>query len=390
MIPVNESIAGRDLAQARLNSKVAAFEARTVKTLDSYQGDIENLKDYIVPLGEGGTVTYNANGHVQVIDKGLLPGSMIYNKIKEQGGDPDGHAWTLHPHASTQLGERLGIPGAFLRDMVDGEEWQRKAAADLLEAHTQNTKRDRFLFRAVNDELRGVLSDSYKRIDSLKILREIWENAKAAGAVPVNATYSDTRFYAEFINPRVVEIPTSNNGTRYQAFGLRVQNSDFGDGALDVRFLMIEAICYNGAVVESAFRQIHLGGKLPDNLQFSEDTYRLDSATTASQIKDITRNLLSTEKIREEIMRVQQASDTVIDMAGELKKLTKNVLGKGEVETITELLSNSRAEDGLTGAGTRFKLSQAVGTLANLDTVTPVRARELQEIAGAILGKVSE
>lgn len=366
---------GRSILQEKVNSKIAQYEERTVATLDRYQGDVENLRDYIVPLGKGGRIEYTANGHVNVIES---------SKTVTGERTPD-HVWTLHPHASEQLGERLGIPGTFVRDQVAGSEWQRAAVADLLSAHTANTDRQRLLFRAVGDELRGVLSDQYKRLDSLRILRTVWEEATQAGAKPVDAHYTDTRMYAEFLNPQIVSIPTANNGVRHQAFGLRVQNSDFGDGALDVRFYMIEAVCFNGAVAQSAFRQVHLGSRLPDNLELSERTYRLETGATTSLVKDVTRNLLSTAKIREQIDAIQRASAQVIDIDAEMRKLTKGVLSKGEAEEVVRLLSNSREEDGLTGSATRFKLSQAIGSLAH--KVTPTRAREMQELAGALIDR---
>jgi hypothetical protein len=367
MQPTNLHTFGRDEdLQAVLAHRIEQRRPAATATLDRFQLETEGLEDHIVRLGKDGAVHYGANGHVNVYGQ-------------------NAKLWTLHPHASTQLGERIGIPGAFLRDLVAGEEWQRKAAADLLEAHTQNTERQRLLFRSVNGELRGVLSDSYKRLNSLRIVKDVMDAAAQFGAVPVDAHFTDTRLYLELLNPTVVAIPTANNGTRMQAFGLRLTNSDYGDGALDVRFLMIEAICYNGAVIESAFRQVHLGGRLPDNLELSERTYRFDSATTASAIRDVTLNFLSTDRIRHEIDKVQAASADVIDVDREVKRLTKGVIGKGEGEQLVKLLSNSRPEDGLQGAASRFKLSQALGTLANQPTTGATRSRELQEIAGDLL-----
>ena len=77
------------------------------------------------------------------------------------------------------------------------------------------------------------------------------------------------------------------------AFGLNYETSDFGDGALTVGLFMLRMICTNLASAEDMLRQVHLGKRLAENLEFSEKTYRLDTQTMASAVGDIVGNVLA-------------------------------------------------------------------------------------------------
>src|SRR5690606_34968167 len=109
-------------------------------------------------------------------------------------------------------------------------------------------------------------------------------------------------------------IQTENNGNVYSVFGARISNSDFGDGALEVRAFQMNVVCMNGMVSETALKQIHLGKKLPDNINFSDRTYRLDTQAMASAVKDIMKDTLSQDRIVQTVQKIKQASSEEIDM----------------------------------------------------------------------------
>ena len=79
--------------------------------------------------------------------------------------------------------------------------------------------------------------------------------------------------------------------------GARFSTSDYGDGAVDMRAYLLNGVCLNGMVRESLMKQVHLGTRLPDNLQLSERTYALETETTVSATKDFTKNLYSRDNI---------------------------------------------------------------------------------------------
>jgi hypothetical protein len=151
----------------------------------------------------------------------------------------------------------------------------------------------------------------------------------------------------------------------------------------------MQGVCLNGMVRESVLRSVHLGAKLPDNLALSQETYRLDSMTTASAIRDLTKNLYSSDVIKNRMLEIKASSDLTIDPVKELKQLQSiGKLLKGESDEIGQMLMRNSADDGLQGESTLWKLTQGITAFANNETVEPRRRMELQEIAGSLFDKV--
>ena len=133
--------------------------------------------------------------------------------------------------------------------------------------------------------------------------------------------------------------------------------------------------------------QVHLGGKLPDNIALSNQTYELDTKTTVSAVRDLTRGLFSADNIREKAYEIQGASEMEVDMEKEVKKLTSSgALLKAEWQEVEKLLMKNDPDDGVQGASTLWKLTQAI--TAHARVVTPERSRELHEISGHLLSRV--
>ena len=80
------------------------------------------------------------------------------------------------------------------------------------------------LIRAVGTEIRGVLSDSYRRLNSVDILTAFIREAANNGAVVSDAYMNDTKVWCETILPTPVEIPTRKNGTVIIFAGARFSN----------------------------------------------------------------------------------------------------------------------------------------------------------------------
>lgn len=296
--------------------------------------------------------------------------------------------FTLHGNAVGQLAEKVGVPAKYLRELSEGAPWQRALAANILNEHSGWCTRTRVLVRAVGSQVRGILSDSYRRLDSEKILTAFLSEAIGQGAVACDALMTDTKVFVETILPEPICIPTRLNGQVVIYMGARFSTSDYGDGAVDMRAFLLNGACLNGMVRESVMKQVHLGARLPDNLQLSERTYRLDTQTTMSAVKDFTKNLYSKENIMQKAVEIQAASEVEVDFDKELKRLVKNnKLLKTEGEQVQKLLMNNNPDDGVQGGATLWKLTQAI--TAHARGVEPSRSRELHELSGELMARVS-
>ena len=331
-------------------------------------------QDYVTPIG------------VELRQKERRPvitfsndGELMMNMQQER--------FSLHDNAVGQLAEKMEIPSQYLRGLSRGEEWQKQLAAIVLNEHSSQTQRQRVLVRAVGMEVRGVLSDSYRRLNSVEILTAFMEEAGRQGAVVADAKMTDTKIWVETILPAPITIPTLKNGDVIIFMGARFSTSDYGDGAVDMRAFLLNGVCLNGMVRESVMKQIHLGARLPDNLQLSNKTYELDTQTTVSATRDLTKSLFSRDAIMQKAIEIQGASGIDVDFDSELKKLVKvGLLSKGENENVQKILMKNNPEDGTQGGSTLWKLTQAI--TAHARELDDRRSRELHEISGQLMNRV--
>lgn len=299
---------------------------------------------------------------------------------------PDGQ-FNLHPNAVSQVAERMGIPTKYLRQLATGSTWEQQLAAYVLNEHSGWTQRSRVLVRSVGQEVRAILSDSYRRLNSVEIITAFVEEAAKQGAVIADAFMSDTKVWAETILPQPFTVPTAKNGDVIIFAGARFSTSDYGDGAVDMRTFLLNGACTNGMVRESIMKQVHLGSKLPDNLALSEETYALDTRTTVSAVRDLTAGLYSKDTIMRKAMEIQGASEIEVDFDHELRSLVKKGdLLKQEKAEVEKVLMRNDPNDGVQGGATLWKLTQAI--TAHARDLDPQRSRELHEISGALLNRV--
>lgn len=356
--------------QRMIDGKAVGVKATMERLV--HEGKI--AQDYIAPIG----VNLKAKDHSPVI---TFDGDQRLSLNM-----PDGK-FSLHDNAIGQLADRMGIPQRYLRGLASGEPWAVALAAHLLNQHSDWTDRSRVLIRTVGEQVRGVLSDSYRRLNSVEILTAFVQEAAHQGAVISDAYMNDTKVWAETILPTPITIPTAKNGDVVIFAGARFSTSDYGDGAVDMRAFLLNGACLNGMVRESVMKQVHLGSKLPDNLQLSQKTYELDTKTTVSAVKDLTKGLFSKDNLMQKAIEIQGASEIDVDFEHELKNLTKNgSLLKTESKEVEKILMRNDPEDGVQGGATLWKLTQAI--TAHARELTPERSRELHEISGQLMNRV--
>lgn len=344
------------------------------ETMERLVNEGKIAQDYIAPIG----VNLKINDHSPVITFSAN-GSLRMDM-------PDGQ-FDLHDNAIGQLADRMGIPQRYLRGLASGEPWAKQLAATLLNEHSGWTQRSRVLVRTVGKQVRGVLSDSYRRLNSVEILTAFVQEAADQGAVISDAYMNDTKIWAETILPTPFTVPTAKNGDVVIFAGARFSTSDYGDGAVDMRAFLLNGACLNGMVRESVMKQVHLGSKLPDNLQLSQQTYELDTKTTVSAVRDLTKGLFGIENLKKKAIEIQGASEMEVDFEHELKRLTRDGgLLKQEGKEVEKILMRNDPEDGVQGGATLWKLTQAI--TAHARELSPERSRELHELSGQLLNRV--
>jgi len=295
---------------------------------------------------------------------------------------------TLYENALRQFAHREGVPVSYLKRLVDGRPWERELAYNILNGHGHNLSRDRFLLRLVDNELRGVLSSRYRRLDSMRLYEAMIGAASRMNAKILSAHNGDVRHYLEIVRPEIIEVPTKNNGTVGIVIGARLRNSDFGRGATELSVYEMQAVCLNGMVTQNILRSVHVGGELPMNIELSQPTIDADTKRTAGVISDAMTQLFSEETIANRMAGIRAASEAEVDMPREIKQLPKIGLTKQETEATENVIMRSNPDDGVYGEPTLWKLAQAVGAVAR--HAEPTRRRELETAAGSIIGRVDK
>ncbi len=293
---------------------------------------------------------------------------------------------TLHPNGAEQLGRRLGLPPAWTRDMAIGDGWQRELIADNFATTIANTEKKRCLLRSTRDQVRGVLSDSYRRMNSPEILRAFHEAVSLAGAIPLLVDETDLRWSIKAILPNPMKVDLPHHGEEWIAGVLRLANSDFGFGALSIDFSILRLVCINGMIGENLIRKIHLGSRLGSDIQYADETYKADTQAMALAVRDTTNDALRQEKIEEALEKLREAAGEKIETEQEVAGLVRaRRIQKNEGEAVTKKLMDRDGGDVPAGPVTRYSLAQAVSHLAG-ETEDADRRRDLEAAAGELVG----
>lgn len=316
----------------------------------------------------------------------LIPASR--SRVDLSGDKPvllsgDTRVGVMHRNAFRQLAGRAGIPLAYAEKLVAREEpWARELAeqnfAELL-SHTNGTK---FLTRSVGGEVRGVLSDSYKRIHTPTVMESFMAAATAHGAVPIDAVGSDLRVAFRFAIDSIFE-PLKNE---VMVYGVELRTSDYGVGSLSVTFFVMRVVCTNLMTGSDALRRVHLGARLTDEaIQYSDKTMELDAAAVCSAMNDVVGHLLGTEHIRKVNEGLAAAASDKLSM-GNATNLLREYLGKKDAEEAVKVYAEDRDLINLPAEETRWRLSNVLSLLAG-QTSDGDRKMDLQDAAGKVLGR---
>lgn len=287
---------------------------------------------------------------------------------------------SIHDHAFYQICERPKIKNlsTVMRELRTKGEWGNALVAQNLNEIYSHMNGDRYLLRTVRGQLRGFLSDKFRRLDSRPLFEAFVSAISKYGARPVDGFALQTKMNVRAILPMIFE-PFPGE---VMAFGAQLSDSDFGDGKLAVSGFVLRMYCTNLATTEDVLSQIHLGQKLSDSVHFSQQTLELDTATMASAINDVAGHVLGAPAVNKYLDLVKTANEEKIEPHA-INAWVKKNLTKGEsVQAIEKF--NSPDVEMLPPGQTKWRWSNALSWLAN-ETKDENRKLELQDFAGGIL-----
>jgi len=290
----------------------------------------------------------------------------------------------LHRHATLQMAQTLDLPVKFIDSLqTTPNPWaQELLAHNLSTVFANRFASRRYLLRSVSGEVRGFLSDRYRRLDSRPIVDAFAKAVQEKGAVPYEGYVTDTKIALQAIMPKVYEpIPGE-----LVAYGLSLENSDFGNGALSLRMYLLRIWCANLAITEERMRQVHLGKRLDDEVFYSQRTYELDAETTVSALRDVIGAQLNADALDQLMEGIREANQDVLDPVAARGTLKKMLL-KSESDAVIEAY-NSPDTYNLPAGNTTWRLSNAVSWIAG-KTEDPERKLELMKVAGEMLPKAA-
>lgn len=340
--------------RAILDKKIAEGSRAAARVIDSIQNDVPEDQ---IANAQAIRWQVDAKNIVAVVgDKLLAPSS----------------------YALGQIAERAGVPAQYMREMSTSEdEWRRVLAAEIAGRHFGNVGAQRVLVRSVRGQLRGFLSDKYRRLDNRPLLDALVKEVDGAGAVPCGGTMTETRCALKVIVPRIVEVLDGE----FVVFGGEWSNSDYGNGAHSFRAFALRVVCLNGMTRENLLRQIHLGGRLQDDVQYSDRTYRLDTAASVSALQDTVRGALGPAGINSMTAAIRAANEKEMSEAT-LLRAAKNVPKKTQKLIVDAFKSDDVIN--LPAGNTAWRASNAVSWIARHTTDDAELQLDLERLAGGL------
>lgn len=297
---------------------------------------------------------------------------------------PDGATFNLHDNAIQQIADKANVPMKFANELLSRGEWGAELLAENFRKIYSNGNGSRYLVRSVRDNVRGFMSDKYRRLDVRPLLDAFIGECQTIGAVPIQGFATDTRVGIRAILPVVFE-PVPGE---CMVFGVNWQNSDFGKGANSLSLFLMRLWCLNGATMDELLRQVHLGKKLDNNLEFSQKTIELDTLANISKLRDIVRFAFHENNVRGTLDAITTANAHKLEPK-EAMMILKPRLTSSEIDAAIDAY-NSPDVVMLPSGNTRYRLSNAISWISQAEGVTTDRRLELDRFAGELIGKATE
>ena len=284
-------------------------------------------------------------------------------------------------HAFGQITDYVGIPRKYVLRM-------RESAPNLL-AENINVwlARDEKIrmVRTVDGELRAFVSDRYRRLDNIDLLKSVLPVLSEMQLTVRSSSLTATKMYLKFTMPRMqAEVRPGD----IVEWGCALSNSEVGDGSVVVQPFMLILHCTNGMMMNRIVDTYHIGKKInpaeEESLFLTEETVEADDRAFWLKVRDTIGTVLSQAYFDTTIASLAEAAGTPI--TGQIKKVTEMVAARFVLtDPQSEVLFENLVRE---HDYTKWGLSNAVTAIAN-NTEDYEEATRLELIGGKIVNLAS-
>lgn len=292
---------------------------------------------------------------------------------------------TLRQVAHQQLAGTLGIPKPYYDRML-------AEAPDLLSFNVNRwleKQPAKKLIRTLDNEVRAILSDSYRPLDNLDLAEAVLPKLIDLQANVVSGEVTENRFYLKCVTDRISgEVKV---GDRLQA-GVVISNSEVGQGSLRVEAMDYRLVCTNGMIRETAVRKAHLGrgARGQDAIEdareyFRTQTRQADDRAFFLKVQDATAAMFDQARFNKRIEQYKTVSERSIDADPvQVVEVVAKKYGFNDGERSSILQHLIRGGD-----MSQWGLANAV-TRAAADVEFYDRATELESLGGDVVELTAE
>jgi hypothetical protein len=304
----------------------------------------------------------------------------------ELAGDDQGYRFT--DHSEGQVMDRVGLPRTYAKTLLTLDQPRPDLLLHNLNELMPQTIAQGALVRTVGTMAKGFLSPSYRRMDAAPILESFLDSALKSGYVPYRGANTDFRYAIIMVYPQVFQ-PAENE---FVAMGVQIMTGDYGQQALSLSMMVLRIVCRNLATGMQMLRKVHLGSRFDmgdhDQIDLSDRTYKLDSATVASLTRDMVK--ASTDNIKLLASGISKANQTELtdDKATRIyETLKKRGVKKDLVDGIKTAYENTPPTiELLPPTKSLWRMSNAISLIANNEKLSQDTKIDLEGEAFSLLG----
>lgn len=340
----------------------------------------DNAKDYIVPTEKLAAEVIEEQGHEgprKVLTLAFTNGHR--NQLR------------MNPWSRSQLATYTDIPKNYFDRLADENpelaarninHGLRNQAAVLTKAGKAETR----MVRTVDGKLRGLLSSSYRVLDSYDMFETVLPVAQEHGLRVVSSEITDRRLFIKLLSDKLTSDVKKGDAVQY---GLTISTSDVGAGSVRVEPLVYRLVCANGMISNTAMRKYHVGKSQAENDVYellSDRTKEVSDAAFWLQVKDLVLHSLKPENFEREVNRLRVSADMPIknfDLPEvvELTMKATGLTGENKAKSILAALASGNEGAGLTQWGLINSFTRA----AQDDAFDYEQSIEMERAAGQIL-----